>query len=539
MQVIWLSSGRLVGAAVLAALAMLAMPPSARAAGGFDVRLAPEVAQEPLSGRVLLMLSRTERFRPGENGTPIFGLTVDDLAAGTPVLVDAEALGHPVRSLGEIPAGEYWVQAYLNVYTTFNRSDGHVVKLHMDQGEGQNWRRSPGNLYSTPRRVRFDPAADEPIAITIDRRIPELPARPETAWVKRVMIESPSLTAFWGRPMHVGATVLLPKGFHENPDMQYPVVYMQGHFSSRAPGGFRPGSTLYEQWMRDDFPRMLLVTIQHANPYYDDSYGVNSDNVGPYGDAIVGELMPQIETRFRAIQQPYARLQTGGSTGGWISLAQQVWYPDVFGGVWSFFPDQVDFRYYQIVNILEDANAYFIEHEWSRVARPGCRASDGNIRYTMEQENLYEEVIGDRCRGGGQWGIWNAVFAPVADDGYPLPIWDPLTGAIDHDVARRARDRYDIRHYLERNWSSVGPSLVGKIHVYCGRMDNYHLEEAVYLLEAFLETTTAPRYDGTFAYGDRAGHGWSPFDTPGLLRAMAEHVRRNAPDGASTDWYAN
>ena len=503
----------------------------------FSVTVDSTVAKS-VSGRVLLMLSQTQRFRPGENGTPIFGVTVDDLEPGGSTTIDAAALGHPVRSLNDIPAGDYWVQAYLHVYTTFNRADGHTIKLPMDQGEGQQWRRSPGNLFSEPQRISFDPATDRSINITLDQVIEPIEPIADTKWVKRITIESKLLSDFWGQPMTIGATVLVPRGFDEETDVHYPVVYMQGHHSRRAPSGFREGNNeFYRAWTSDDFPKMLLVTIQHACPYYDDSYGVNSPNVGPYGDAIVHELMPATEKQFRAISKPYARVQTGGSTGGWISLAQQVWYPDHFGGVWSLFPDQVDFRSYQVVNILDDANAYYIEHEWSRTARPGMRRTDGNIVYAMEDECLYEEVIGTRYRSGGQWAIWNAVFAPVAEDGYPAPIWDPITGEIDHEVAEWARDNFDIRHYLETNWSEVGPKLVGKIHMYCGRMDNYYLEQAVYRLEDFLENTTSPHYDGVFEYGDTGGHGWNPLGRIGMLRVMADHIRENTPDGGDTRWY--
>lgn len=240
---------------------------------------------------------------------------------------------------------------------------------------------------------------------------------------------------------------------------------------------------------------------------------------------MVQELIPELERRFRAIGTPETRVLTGGSTGGWISVGMQVLYPDFFGGCWSFFPDQLDFRNYQIVDILKDDNAYFIEHEWSRVARPGNRRTDGNIVYTMEQENLYEEVIGTRSRSGGQWAIWNAVFAPIAEDGYPQPIWDPLTGKIDHDVAQWARDHYDMRHILERDWASLGPKLVGKLHLYVGRMDNYYLEGGVYRMEEFLKNTKAPHYGGEIEYGPRGGHGWSPFEGNKLLERLEEHMQ--------------
>lgn len=495
-------------------------------AQSFEVRLAEQVAPAPLSGRVLLMLSRTESFRPGPNGTPTFGVNVTEMAPGERITIHSETLGHPVRSLTEIPAGEYFAQAYLHVYTRFERADGHRVLLPMDQGEGQNWRRSPGNLHSAVTRIRWNPTDEAPIELTLSEVIAPIPAPKDTEWVKHVRIESKLLSDFWGQPMPIGATVLLPQGFHEEPERRYPVVYLQGHFSSRAPRGFGRGGAFDEWWMSGDAPKMLLVNFQHANPYYDDSYGVNSANLGPYGDAMVQELIPELEGRFRAIGKPEARVLTGGSTGGWISVGMQVLYPEFFGGCWSFYPDQLDFRNYQVVNILEDSNAYFVDNEWSRVPRPSKRQTDGNIVDTMEQENLFEEVIGTRHRSGGQWAIWNAVFAPVAEDGYPQSIWDPLTGEIDHEVAAWAREHYDLRHILERDWAELGPKLVGKLHVFVGRMDNYYLEGGVYRLQQFLESSESPHFAGTFAFGDRGGHGWSPFEGHELLETLAAHMAR-------------
>jgi S-formylglutathione hydrolase FrmB len=508
-----------------------------RASVGIKVSLTPAVQPAPVSGRILLLLSRSERFNPGINGTPVFGLNVDDLEPGATVVLDDQAFGYPVRHLSEIPEGEYFGQAWLNVYTTFKRSDGKVVKLHMDQGEGQNWRRSPGNLFSAPAKVRIGSGALDNPVLVLDQVVPPIPPYEETAHLKHIRIQSRLLTEFWGRPIFIGANVLLPKGYDEHPDVRYPVHYIQGHFPRGNVNRFRedPNNAAYKLWSADNAPRFIQVTFEHACPYYDDSYGVNSENVGPYGDAIVSELIPYLEANFRAIGQPWARVLSGGSTGGWISLAMQVFYPEVFGGTWSFFPDPVDFRKYQIVNLYNDANAYYIETEWTRVPRGACRDTSGNLVFTQEQENLYEEAVGDRFRSGGQWAIWNAVFAPVAPDGYPRPLWDPLTGIIDKDAVAWAGEHYDLRRYLEKNWPVVGAKLAGKIHVYCGRMDNFYLNEACYLLQESLEKMTDPPYGGEFRYGDRGGHGWTPFQRDELIRAMADHVLANSPD-RKKDW---
>ena len=506
-------------ACLLSTVALLVLV-SATSAQSFSVSLDSRIADEPVTGRLLLLLSRTKSFRPGENGTPIFGVDVNDLAPGTSALVETSVLGQPVTSLADIPVGDYFAKAYLHVYTTFHRADGYTVLLPMDRGEGQSWQRAPGNLFSARTSVHFDPASQEPIKLLLDQKIPPIEARPDTDWVKHVRIQSPLLTEFWGQPMFVGATVLLPRGFADEPEARYPIVFTQGHFSSGSPMGFGRGRDFDRFWKSNEAAKALIVTIQHANPYYDDSYGVNSANIGPYGDALVYELIPEIESRFRGLGTPEGRLLTGGSTGGWIALAMQVFYPDFFGGCWSFYPDQLDFRNYQVVNLMKDDNAYFVEHEWSRVARPGKRQTDGNIDYTMSQENLYEEVIGTRYRSGDQWAAWNAVFAPVADDGYPQPLWDPLTGKIDHAVAEAAREKYDLRYVLERDWATLGPKLADKLHVYVGRIDDYYLEGGVYRLEEFLSKTDSPAFEGTFEYGERGGHGWSPFRGNELLKVM-------------------
>jgi hypothetical protein len=506
-------------------------------AATFAVSVSPAARTEPVSGRLLLLLSKTEKFTPGVNGTPIFGLNVDDLRPGGRVIVDDKAFGYPIRRLSDLPEGEYFAQAWLNVYTTFTRSDGKVVKLHMDQGEGQNWRRSPGNLWSDPVKVRIGPGAEGSPELVLNHLVPLLPPYQDTAHLKHVKIQSKLLTEFWGRPMFIGANVLLPKGYDEHPEVRYPVIYHQGHFPRGGVARFSedPANAGFKAWNVDNLPRFIQVTFEHACPYYDDSYGVNSENVGPYGEAIMTELLPIVEKTFRAIGRPWARVLTGGSTGGWISLALQIFYPDMFGGTWTFCPDPVDFRKYQIVNLYDDPNAYYFEREWTRVPRPGERDTSGNVRYTMDQECLYEEAVGDRCRSGGQWAIWNAVFAPVAEDGYPKPFWDPVTGKIDKEVVKRAGERYDLRRYLEKNWTVLGPELAGKIRVYAGRMDNYYLNEACYLLQAFLESATNPPYGGEFRYGDRGGHGWSPFKGDELVRVMADHVVK-ASTGQKTDW---
>ncbi len=502
----------------------------------FEITYDAALSEEPLTGRIFLCFGendeREPRLQVGRYGVQFFGIDVENLKPGDKVVIDANTLGYPARSLSEVPTGKYWLQAVFNKYTQFERADGHTLWMHNDQWEGQNWRRSPGNLISPVLEMEVNPSEKNVVSIHMTDVIPPIEVPEDTRWVKRFKIQSKLLSEFWGQPIYLGATVLLPKGYEENPNLSYPTVYHQGHFSLRPPLGFseEPENDFFKAWTSDDFPRFIAVTLQHPTPYFDDSYAVNSANNGPYGDAIHQELIPEIEKRFRTIQQGYARLLTGGSTGGWESFALQVLYPDFYGGTWSFAPDPLDFRNVEGFNIYEDTNAFY--REQGKYKTPIVNTQDpetGAVKLTSEQRNLMELVNGTKGRSGEQLDIWSAVFGPVGEDGYFKPLFDKATGDIDPEVAQYWLENYDLRHYLEQNWEELGPKLQGKLHVFCGDMDNFFLNVGVYHMETFLESTTNPYYEGSFTYGRRGGHSWRPFDNAELLRRMAAHLEKNAP----------
>jgi hypothetical protein len=557
---------------------------SGRAAGveplRFAVRFGPDVLDQPVDGRLLLMVSNEPAAEPrfqiveGPKTQLAFGIDVEGWKPGEDAVIDGDVLGYPLESIRQIQAGRYRVQALLHRYETFHRADGHVVKLPMDRGEGQQWNKAPGNLYSTPREVAIDPAAGGTVRLTLDRVIPPIADPPATKYIKHERIASERLSRFWGRPMHLGAHVLLPEGFDEHPDARYPLVIYHGHFPHTF-AGFReqppdpdlkpvyeerfhwPGYNrtvqehaheFYKDWTGPEYPRMLIVEIQHANPYYDDSYAVNSANLGPYGDAITYELIPYLEKKYRAIGAGWARFLYGGSTGGWEALAAQVFYPQEYNGCWAACPDPIDFRAYTVVNLYEDTNAYFSGGPWLKVPRPGMRNHLGHVGTTLEAINRFELVLGTHSRSGQQWDIWEAVYSPVGSDGYPKRIWDKRTGAIDRDVAAYWREHYDLSHILQRDWAKMGKDLEGKIHLYVGDMDNYYLNNAVYLVEDFLKTTKDPYYNGEVAYGDRAEHCWNGDPArPNALSRLRYHqmyapkildrlLKTAPPGGDVTSW---
>ena len=541
---------------------VLAAPPAAAQhprGATFEVVISPGLRREAVTGRVFVVLARESAPEPrlqagGVISVPFFGKDVEALRPGSPVVVDRSALGYPLRSLDQLPAGDYYVQALLSPYTKFARADGHTIWAHMDEWEGQQFNRAPGTLVSAVRRLHVDPRRGTRLRLDLTRVLRPVDVPPDDPYVKRVRIRSEILSKWWGHPIYLGAVVLLPKGYTDHPDVRYPTVWLQGHFTLNAPFDFTLDSTpepesvrqaridrtdhresgfeFARSWLSDGFPRMVAIRILHPSPYYDDSYAVNSANNGPYGDAILQELIPYLEHQFRVIPAPYARVLTGGSTGGWEALALQIYHPDFFGGTWVYYPDPVDFRRYELVNLYADTNAFLIERNpWITAERPSERKADGQPVVTIRQENQLNNARGSRRRGGENFAIWEATYGPTDKDGYPAPIWDDATGTINRSVAEywKAHD-YDIREYLERNWTKIGPSLVGKIHVLCGDMDNYYLNLAVYLLEDYLAHRATPPYGGYFKYGrPMKGHGWQPTSNADLVREMAGHVARNAP----------
>ena len=535
----------------------------------FAISFPPARSTQPLDGRVLLFISddgkaepRTQTDQYRANSTkPIFGVDVDGLKPDADVIVDDKVVGWPARSLKDIPPGDYFVQALINRYETFHRADGHTITMPMDQGEGQHWDQKPGNFYSKPVKLRIDPASGGEIRISMDQEIPPIVPPTDTAQVKYLRVQNDRLTKFWGRPMFLGAIVFLPQGWDSHPNAHYPVLVHHGHFpkdaasdgwretppDASAAGTVRDNQVaayqFFKDWNGPNFPRMIHVLVQHPTPYFDDSYAVNSANNGPYGDAIALDLIPMIEQQFRGIGAGWARVTTGGSTGGWEAFGVQVMYPDAYNGAWALCPDPIDFRSYRSVNIYDDRNAYYYDdNPFKRTPKPGYRDYRDHLFSTFEDRNLVELALGTHGRSAGQHDAWASVFGPVGADGYYRPLYDKATGAIDPEVAIYWRDNYDLRYILQRDWATLGPKLRGKIHITSGTMDNGYLNNAVYQMEEFLgHAVPSPEFEIT--YGERREHCFTgDTDHPNAvgnrtvhqryMPAMARWMMKTAPAGA-------
>ena len=534
-------------------------------------------ATAPLHGHLILVFAKNDKEEPrmqlsedylSEQG---FGVDADGLAPGQPLVVDVKTIGYPRRSLSDLDAGDYYVQAVFNMYELFHLASGESVWLPPDKGEGQHWNSKPGNPYNKPVKVHFDPKSQGTIKLALDQVIPPIEGtdhdpemlaarQPAAKWLKYMRFRSEKLSKFWGRDTYLGAWILLPDGFDEHPEAKYPLVVYQDHYHS----GFRPvpfvtslpdpkspdyqrdqnGYRFFQDWTSGRLPRVIMIYLQNANPYYDDSYDVDSANVGPYGAAINEELIPAIEAKYRGIGQGWARATFGGSTGGWEALATQIFYPDMYNGTYAACPDPVDFHAYQNIDLYEDTNAFVRKGDFAEIPIAADRKPDGTIIATTGYEFAYEYVLGTHGRSTEQWDIWQAVFSPAGADGYPAEIINPLTGSIDKTVLAYWHDHYDLTAILKRDWPTLGPKLEGKLHLAVGDGDTFFLNNAVHLLQAQLEKTRNPHSDATFQYGPGMPHCYTggPAEytmqqnnanwAQRVLPLMTEHMTATAPPGA-------
>ena len=565
------------------ALGLLSLLGAALPAQTFTISFPSARSAKPLDGRLLLLLSNNPGVEPRMeiDDTPksqlVFGTTVDGWKPGTPLSITDEATGYPIAKLSQVPPGDYTVQAVLNVYQTFHRADGTVVKLPPDMGEGQHWNIKPGNLLSKPQQVHIGPNRSA-ISVSLNDVIAPIDPVPDTRYIRHIRIQSELLTKFWGTPMFLSAVVMVPEGFDTHPNARYPLVIFHDHFVAGF-SDFRetpPDPNLqpdyserfhvagynriqqaesyknYQAWVAPNQPRVLIVKLQHANPFYDDSYAVNSANLGPYGDAIETELVPAIEKQFRGLGQGWARFVYGGSTGGWESLAVQMFYPDHYNGAFVACPDPVDFHAYMTADLYKQDDLFYLPGANKQVEQPAMRNYLGQTLISVRDNVQYEAALGDRGRSGDQFDIWQAVFSPVGKDGYPQPIFDKTTGKIDHATAAYWHDHYDLNAMLQQNWQTLGPRLQGKLHLYVGADDTYFLNDAVYLMEDFLKQTGTPGhgvpYGGEVKYGPRAEHCWNGDpDKPNwytrlhynqmYMPQILDRIARTAPPGADlTSW---
>lgn len=483
----------------LAAVALPAQPPAKRGGVKFEVKIAADqVGKNPQSGRVLVAVGPPNGQPSFTNYHPpvwaVLGADADNFTADKTIVLDTNSDIFPADAFEKLAPGEYSVQA---VFAT-NRD----INIPF----------APGNRASKVTRVKLDPVAGTTVSITLDTTRPA-PTPKETATHKFLSIPSKLLSDFHGRPMVYRVGVVLPPDFDKEPDKKYALLVDVGGFGSRYTGAAR---------LRPD-PRFVQIMPDGAGPY-GDPYQVDSANNGPYGKALTEEVIPHIEKTFRCLGTPKSRFTTGGSTGGWVSLALQIFYPDFFNGCWSQCPDSVTFERFELIDIYNESNAYVNRFGFDR---PGTRTIDGDTISTVRWECQLERVLGRGGNwhlGGRDWASWNAVYGPRGKDGLPVPLWDGKTGAIDKTVLEHWK-KYDLKMVLEKNWAELGPKLAGgKVNVWVGDADDYFLNVAVRRFKDATDRLKNPAFDGTVMIEARKGHtsgGWARRE---MLDAMAKRT---------------
>lgn len=509
---------------VSAALCASAAPTAGRYAkrylpSGLEVKLsvAEGVLAAPTDGRIVLMFAPNgtdplEDTDVTSSPNSIFGKNVYNFgpndtvtfSGGSNSSIEVGVYGWPIVSLDEVLAGTYQVQAFLNKYETVTRSDGSTISIHFPCGDGNPNVDTFGSLITTAVDLEVSGGTQ-----TLELKFDNVTAvevftgkeiggcnqgnYEDTENLKYVKIRSEKLSAFWGRDMYVGANVLLPAGYNANDTAtRYPVIYSQDHWSADQ-GAFRyPDAAFSEGWDNGTIPatnttaarpapKMIMITFRHEAPYYDDSYAVNTANLGPYGDAINDELIPHLDSQFNTIAAPWARIQEGGSTGGWESIASLIYRPDLFGYCFSSYPDSLDFHRHQDIELYTAANAYQ-RADGSFV--PSIRTHINGtevVQASVALENHWELTFGTASRSSNQWDIWNAVFGVQGYNNYPLEPWDKVTGEIYPEAVEFWKP-YDLSNWVTSNWNNsfnLGTNLAGRVFVYVGTWDNYYLNEGV------------------------------------------------------------
>ncbi|HVP43670.1 MAG TPA: alpha/beta hydrolase-fold protein [Terriglobales bacterium] len=457
----------------LQVILLLAASAQAQQPVRFQISVAPEVADKAVSGRLLVFM--TQSAADGKLLAPdlmnpsrvwVEAVEVHDLEPGTPIEV-APTLSFP-KPFAQASVGDYRFMALLDVnhnYSYKTRADGG--DLHSDVIEQHG----------------FDPAKPAAVALTLSKRVAGQEFK-DTVSQKLVSMESRVLSKFWGRPITVEAVVLLPPSYSKEPSRRYPAVYeIHGYQGNYLDSAHYRGREIAAAMSSGKTPEMIYVFLNGECPLGHHEFA-DSVNNGPWGEALTREFIPYLEKKFRMDGVPRGRLLTGHSSGGWSSLWLEINYPDVFGGTWSTSPDPEDFRSFTDIDLLKGDNFYYDAGGKER----NLFRFHGKEIMSMKEFVQLEQVLGDY---GGQMQSFDAVFSPRGEDGRPMQVFDHQTGKVNPEVVKAWEERYDVSTYLRKNWKQIGPKLKGKIRVWVGSVDNFHLEGSARLLEQTLKELDA------------------------------------------------
>ncbi len=431
----------------------------------FRITLSKTLTRGEASGRLFVLMSRTRPadgvlrvgFVPGE--TWLAAAEVRRVAPGGVVTFNPDTLAYP-QPFSSAGPGTWYCMALMD--------PTHDYAYHDEDAD---------DLYG-PVVTLTDADRAAPVALSLDRR-EDSPAPAETPSVKRVAFQSRLLSAFWGRPIFLRAAVVLPPGYESDPKQRFPTVYHIHGYGGDEQEAWAAAPVILKEIAAGRRGRFVHIFLNASFPTGHTAFA-DSVNNGPWGQALTQELIPHLESRFRLASDPALRFLTGHSSGGWSTLWLQVTYPDFFGGTWSTSPDPVDLRSFTGVNATPGSADNFYVKADGVTPRNLVRAGTQNLA-SLEQFGRQEQVQGEY---GGQFASFEWVWSPRGEDGRPMPLFDRDTGRLD-PVVLNAWQSYDIRRVLETNWPALKPKLAGKLHIFVGSADTFHLEEGIVYLQAF------------------------------------------------------
>ncbi|MET1056897.1 MAG: alpha/beta hydrolase-fold protein [Pedobacter sp.] len=437
-------------------IAMLFLVTGTVMAQKLSVMYPDTLLKQPFTGNILVYLSKTNSNpKSGIAGLDIFPclrVYVKNVKAGVPVIIDDKAIAFPV-ALSDMERGEYYVQV------VWDRNFG-----------GRSIAESPGNLSAATQKINFTKDVSKIFTIQAGNILPETVFK-DTQYAKEFKVPSVLLSKFHHGSKTISAAVLLPEKYYTEPRRKFPVRYEVSGYGGN-----------YHRYSGYSKPAPLMDTTACIVVYLDGecalghSVYANSDNNGPWGDALTKELIPAVEKTYRC---DGARFLYGHSSGGWSVLWLQSHYPKVFDGCWSSSPDPVDFRSFERVNLYDHQNMFY--------GKDGSLNQTGTVDgvfpwFSMRNTYQMEKVI----YRGEQMHSFDAVFSKKGADGQPLRICNDLTGEIDTTVFNHWKN-YDISLYLRTNWNQLKGDLDGKVMVSVGTYDNFYLNHSVKLLDSEMQ----------------------------------------------------
>ncbi len=417
--------------------------------------------------------------------TKIFARNIDGFKKADPLILkyDDQWISTTTWTFNEVPAGEYFVQIVWNQVS----DTSHVNE--------------PGNLYSKRKRIVVD--GPNEFYFVLDKTIE--PKKVDDHPLARVVkMKSDTLSKWWNKEMFLKASVLLPRDYDGT--RSYPIRYNVAGYGGRYTriNEILNDDDLMDWWTSGDAPEVINVFLNGNGPF-GDPYQMDSENSGPYGYSLIHELIPYIEEQYRGTQNATYRFVDGCSTGGWVSLALQLYYPNSFNGAFSYSPDAIAFDNYQLINIYKDKNAFVNKFGYER---PLLRETSGEPILSTRTFVQYENVLGASntyVDSGDQFGAHTALYSPKGEDGLPQPLFDPFTGKINPKVAEHWK-KYDLKVYAKENWSQLGPQLQDKVYIWMGDMDHFYLNLGTRSFHDFLRTTQDPKSNAVIEYAPTEGH---------------------------------